>query len=269
VPAISDLIQRKSDGTYEHVQNVSDDASIASADIIQVYSSAVNLDWAVFQLPTSFALTPSSTYANVTIEGYQYLSNAVTYNDYSTSIGKYCVYDGANKRMAIGFTKGTTLANMRIALTDVVYRYQLATPVSTDIETSGLLTTEPSGTIYRQPAIAEAGIYASGLTILDSTYPIDSLESIYKVDFSTGLKTSMAVADAVIATDGLSFTHPSLANGDLVFFTYLYDDAFPVGESTITHYDSRYAVTDSGTGKVYKIGFAVTDGVISLTKTEV
>jgi hypothetical protein len=273
VPSISDLIQRKEDGTYEHIQNVSDTKDISSitwqitnmSDVQIVYYPSIN------NLYSDMKTFTGNTYmTNVYFDG-KLLTDVFSTGRTTANVGQY--YTTATPTIGFLFTLGTfaTVADAIAYMAEhvVEMNYQLATPVSTDIETSGLLTTEPSGTVYRQPAIAEAGIYASGLTILDSTYPIDSLESIYKVDFSTGLKTSMAVADAVIATDGLSFTHSSLANGDLVFFTYLYDDAFPVGESTITHYDSRYAVTDSGTGKVYKIGFAVTDGVISLTKTEV
>jgi hypothetical protein len=194
---------------------------------------------------------------NVVVDGWKELANI---NPEDTSVvGSFMT--NLDNRIRLYVSKGTygDIAVARIALSGTKVWYQLATPVVTPIQTSGILTTEPSGTVYLQPAIATAGIYSSGIIVLDGIYPIGTLETLYRVDFTTGVKTSLTVSGAVIAEDGLSFTHASLAAGDLVFFTYLFKDVYPVGESTITHYDSRYATTDRVTGKVYKIGFTVAD----------
>jgi len=95
------------------------------------------------------------------------------------------------------------------------------------------------------------------------------LEKLSKIDFMTGLETELDVSDAVIAEDKLSFTHPDLVEGDIVFFTYEYDRESTEGETEIEYYDSRYVVKDSVTGKFYKWHITVANGVPSIELKEV
>jgi hypothetical protein len=133
--------------------------------------------------------------------------------------------------------KGDTLG---IDATTLIY--QLATPIEIPIQTSGSLVSYPSGTVYIEPFVADAGIYADKMEVLYSDLPIKALEKISKVDFATGLETELDVSKTVIAGDKLSFTHRNLEAGDIVFFVYEYDRESTVGETEISYYDSRYVI---------------------------
>ena len=119
--------------------------------------------------------------------------------------------------------------------------YQLAEPIITPIETSGTLLSYPSGTIWIENVIADAGIYTDKFSILQQDLPIKEIEKISKVDFTTGIETELDVSQAVISTDKLSFTHPNLTENDIVFTTYFYDKEGTLGETTVTYYD-RYVL---------------------------
>ena len=80
------------------------------------------------------------------------------------------------------------------------------------------------------------------MEVLYSDLPIKALEKLSKIDFMTGLETELDITAAVIAEDKLSFTHPDLVEGDIVFFTYEYDRESTEGETEIEYYDSRYVI---------------------------
>ena len=147
--------------------------------------------------------------------------------------------------------------------------YQLAVPVKKPVQVSGTLVSYPSGTVYIEPYVADAGIYTDKMSVLHQDLPIKALEKISKVDFETGVETELDPAQAIIAADKLSFTHPDLEAGDIVFFVYEYDRESTVGETEIEYYDSRYVIKDSVTGKFYKWHIAVADGVPSIELVEV
>lgn len=145
--------------------------------------------------------------------------------------------------------------------------YTLATPTITPIAHAGLLNSNSNGTAYFEPIIADAGVYSSNLAIQLTDYPIASFESIRK--YANGTYTELNTATAVIASGGLSFTHPDLASGDLVMFTYAYNKESVGRSMTLTHYDNRYVKVDTANGKTYRIDFVVTNGVVVPTATEV
>lgn len=145
--------------------------------------------------------------------------------------------------------------------------YTLATPVITPISYGGVLNSAERGTVYHEPVIADAGVYSTNLAVQLTDYPITSFKSIRK--YANGTYTELNTATAIIASDGLSFTHPDLVSGDLVMFTYAYNKE-SIGRSiTLTHYDSRFVQADTANGKVYKIVPVVTNGVVSWTAVEV
>lgn len=145
--------------------------------------------------------------------------------------------------------------------------YTLATQIITPISHGGILNSAENGTVYHEPSIADAGVYSTKMDILLTDYPIATLEEIIKhVD---GVDTYLDVATAVIAGDGLSFTHPSLASGDLVLFTYAFSKETTNGNITATFYDSNVVKIDTVTGKAYRINEVVTNGVLTRTLTEV
>lgn len=160
--------------------------------------------------------------------------------------------------------KGDTLGIDATELT-----YQLAEPIITPINVVGTLLSNPSGTVYVEPVVADAGIYDKGISVLHQDLPIKYIEGVSKVDFTTGLETELDAAQCVMAGDKLSFTHPSLVSGDIAFFTYFHDLESTLGETTIEYYDSRHTLKDSVTGRFYKVVPIVSDGVLANQLVEV
>lgn len=99
----------------------------------------------------------------------------------------------------------------------VIFHYQLAEPetIQLDIPSQSLLSFE-NGTLLQEHAIGEVTFYGANCPVSDTKYPIEQLDFIKKVNPSTGAMTDLDVSQAVIAADGLSFTHPDLSVGDLV-----------------------------------------------------
>ncbi len=145
--------------------------------------------------------------------------------------------------------------------------YDLATPTIAPISYGGILNSAENGTVYHEPIIADAGVYDTKMDILLTDYPIATIEEIIKHE--NGVDTYLDVSTAVIAGDGLSFTHPDLADGDLVLFTYAFDKESTNGNITASFYDSNVVKIDTITGKAYKITDVVTNGVLTRTLTEV
>lgn len=143
----------------------------------------------------------------------------------------------------------------------------LTTPEIIPISYGGILNSAENGTVYHEPVIADAGVYGTKMDILLTDYPIATIEEIIKHE--NGVDTYLNVATAVVAGDGLSFTHPDLASGDLVLFTYAFDKESTNGNITATFYDSNVVKIDTVTGKAYRINEVVTNGVLTRTLTEV
>ena len=133
--------------------------------------------------------------------------------------------------------KGDTLG---IDATTLIY--QLAEPEIIPIQVSGSLTSHPNGTVFIEPFVADAGIYTDKMSVLHQDLPIKALEKISKVDFETGVETELDPAQAIIAADKLSFTHPDLTSGDIVFFVYEHGAEGTIPETEISYYDSRYVI---------------------------
>ena len=160
--------------------------------------------------------------------------------------------------------KGDTLGIDATELT-----YQLASPIVTPINVTGTLVGHPNGNVYWEPVLPVAGIYTGGIAVTDTDFPIDYIEKISKIDFMTGVETEVDVGQAVIAGDGLSFTHAELADGDIVFFTYYHAAEGTQPEITTEYYDSRFVLKDSVTGKFYKVVESVANATLTRTLVEV
>lgn len=165
--------------------------------------------------------------------------------------------------------KGTTLEQVKQQLAGTTLTYQLAEPVEIPIEVSGTLLSYPSGTVYVEPVVADAGVYTDKINVLHQDLPIDYIEKVSKIEFTTGLETELDASKMAINGDKLSFTHPDLTDGDIVFFTYFYSVEGTQGETIIEYYDSRHVLKDSVTGKFYKVVPTVADGVLSNILVEV
>ncbi len=163
-------------------------------------------------------------------------------------------------------TEGAAIEGGEAVYGDNIH-YTLATPEITPISYGGILNSAENGTVYHEPIIADAGVYDTKMDILLTDYPIATIEEIIK--YENGVNTYLNVASAVVASDGLSFTHPDLADGDLVLFTYAFDKESTNGNITATFYDSNVVKIDTVTGKAYKIEDVVTNGVLTRTLIEV
>lgn len=146
---------------------------------------------------------------------------------------------------------------------------ELAEPIITPIQVSGTLLSNPSGTVYVEPVVADAGIYNEGINVLHQDLPIDYIEKLSKVNFTTGLETELETSTVIINEDKKSFTHPELEDGDIVFFTYFHNVEGTQGELSLEYYDSRHVLKDTVTSKFYKIIQTVADGVLTDTLVEV
>ena len=160
--------------------------------------------------------------------------------------------------------KGDTLG---IDATTLIY--QLAEPVEIPIQVSGSLISHPNGTVYVEPIVADAGVYTDKMEVLHQDLPIKAIEKVSKVDFMTGVETELDISQAEISEDKLSFTHPELNAGDIVFFEYEYDVESTQGEAEVEYYDSRYTIKDDVTGKFYKWTLAVSNGIPAINLVEV
>lgn len=165
-----------------------------------------------------------------------------------------------------GLASGTGATVVTTELGSNVH-YTLATPTITPIAHGGLLNSNQNGTTYFEPVVADAGVYGTNLAIQLTDYPIASFESIRK--YANGTYTELSTATAVIAGDGLSFTHTGLTSGDLVMFTYNYNKESVGRSMTLTHYDNRYVIADTANSKVYRWIISSTNGVPSIVLTEV
>ncbi len=161
----------------------------------------------------------------------------------------------------VGFTDDSTGVKNWVALqynngTPLVIRYELVIPITTPIDSDGLI---PAGaSVFWEPVVADVGIYSTKFDILDTTRPISALDKLYKVDFETGVPT--LITDAVVAGGGLSFTSASLTVGDLVNVLYYYATANPEGLTTAEYLNSNVVFADTANGKYYKLNPVVTNG---------
>lgn len=184
------------------------------------------------------------------------------------SVGEYATETSTGGIVELVVPTGQTIESVYGGKT-ITLTYQLANPVEIPIQVSGNIVSHPSGTIYVDPATTAAGIYNAGISVTEQELNIKELEKISKIDFATGLETQLDVTKAVIAEDRLSFTHPDLIDGDIVFFEYVHDIEGTIPETEIEYYDSRYTIKDSVTDKFYKWNVTVADGVPGIGLVEV
>ncbi len=241
---------------------------LQSSDITQI-GNLTNVSYALIAKPTdakTYGYTTSyATDANVYLEGF-------TPSAFADDVTKtYTMYNSTTTEIGLIVPKGiyANLTEARAALTGKTLIYQLAEPIEIPIQVSGNLIGHPSGTVYVEKVLPDAGIYKDGFTVQYPNAPIQSIDKLIKYDFATGIETVLDGSKAEISQDGLSLTHPDLENGDMIFFDYHYDIESTEGEIEIEYYDSRYIVQDDVTGKYYKWNIKVSNGTPTVDLTEV
>ena len=240
--------------------------TLQESDIQSIYTGMTSFDIAEIKKPNDFIGFGSMTQTlNFSIEGYK--TTPVILNGNPIYLNCVTAYWN-NSQFALALNKGVTLAQAREMLVGKKLYYQLATPITENNVVTGTLLSYPKGLIICEPAIADAGVYDDGITILRTDYPIQSLETLCKVN-ADGTQTPLDVSAATITDAGTKITHPALFNGDIVAFTYFTASSGIIGEN-VYNYVNANGLTLGADGKYYKVGFAIdASGNISLTKTEV
>jgi uncharacterized repeat protein (TIGR02543 family) len=267
---VKDTIEYKN-GKYYYVQRVQE-YTLQASDVNGIDTSFNYVDWLFILKRTDDVLYNNSTGSLANSQAYRILGySAIASRSSVVSTGYYVVNYSVTIFM-LGVPKGTfaDLAAAKTALAGTDIYYQLATPITTEITADGVLNGYENGTVYVENAVKDMAIYNSGFVLTNTNYPISELETIIKIDKITGLQTVYSASNAVVAGDKLSFTHSSLANGDLVYITYKYLSPL-MSNTTITFIDNKQVVLGTGTsaGKYFKITPSVVDGAIVWVATEV
>ena len=252
-----------------YVQRVKE-YTLQASDITSLYTgSYVNIQTVLIKKPLDYISYNSkdATTLDFMLNGYV---SSLNFSDVVADIGT-CSNAAQFLHYILVAPTGTyaDLAAAQTALAGTKTWYQLATPIVTENVTSGIPISYPSGSIILEPALADAGVYTDKMSILQTAFPIASLESIKKINAITGEETPLDMSDVVIASGGLSFTHPSLVSGDVVFFTYFYAETGCYGSNSFSYYDSRYVIEDSANSKFYKWGITSASGTPTVALTEV
>jgi hypothetical protein len=256
-------IEKKTDGSSEEVER-NKLHELVAGDIANLTTTLTNVDIVAINKQAGDVVYNDSGTEVEKAQAILFPNFTAVINsgiDNTSNIGK--IYNASTTRYGLVVSKNTYV-NLAAAQNDLVnvkhtkIIYQLATPTRTPLRTSGTLLSYPSGTIYLEPYATGADIYASGISIVTTDFPIKALESVVKVDFNTGLETEIDISTAVIAGDGLSFTHSDLTDGDIIFFTYEFESYVPQGYKTFEYIDSRFVVYNSDDGKYYTWSIAVT-----------
>lgn len=134
-----------------------------------------------------------------------------------------CVWTGIASGTTQSGAVGYSAAISTIDTGYIPYRaiYQLATPVMTKYDPN-VLNAKPSGNIVIETFCKGEGYYNSGVTIDNTSYPINRLLYINKRNVTTGTITEVSTSTATIASNGLSFTLSGGATGDYYEYGYNY-----------------------------------------------
>jgi hypothetical protein len=257
-------IEKKTDGSSEEVER-NKLHELVAGDIANLTTTLTNVDIVAINKQAGDVVYNDSGTEVEKAQAILFPNFTAVINsgiDNTSNIGK--IYNASTTRYGLVVSKNTyvNLAAAQAALAGTKLIYQLSVETRTPITTSGQAYSYQSGTVYIEPYTADAGIYASGISVSASGFPIKALESISKVDYSTGLETPIDVSAAIVAPNGLSFTHTGLANGDIVFFTYEFASKVPQAYKTIEYLDSRFVFIDTVTGQAVQVVRTISNGVI-------
>lgn len=107
----------------------------------------------------------------------------------------------------------------------ITINYQLANPITSKVADRQILNAYPNGTLIVEPIFTDTKQY-SGKIINDfPTTPIQSIESLYKIDISSGQPTSVDLSKITIASDGLSFTIGGAVESEIYRYEARYDSS--------------------------------------------
>jgi hypothetical protein len=131
--------------------------------------------------------------------------------------------------------------------------YQLLQEEVAVIQWTGL-TCKKDGTVLIETIVPEVGFYGTQATTKHPAQLIGSVDRLYKVDRDAGIRTRLDVSKCVITTGKLGFTHPDLADGDLLDWDYVPETSYTQGYKSITVPTNMSATVEGlvGNSKVQK-----------------
>jgi len=247
---VKDTIEYR-DGKYYHIQRVGEHI-LVDADVNNYYTAPA--------ITTYIFITKPLDYVDATYNGWSSEENIIleTYNIHTTGASDIIENTGSvhasqivNFILIVKKEKYASLVAARADLVGIKLFYELAQPIETEIQVFGNILGHSNGTVYVESVMQDVALYNSKLDVPNVDYPIESLETIEVVG-ADGFITKLDVSDAVVASDGLSFTHPSLAVNDMVYFTYYYSDSNPFGNTIITYMNSKYVLPNQDSSRFYK-----------------
>jgi len=223
----------------KHVLTADDITSVYTGyDDAEVIDVAKPIDYA------SYGVAEAKT--NCTIDGYR------TVADVSLSAGLTSA-TWSELVFGVSMAKGTTLAMAKTALAGLTLTYALNTSnyEKTYNMVSGNLLAKPKGTVYFDNVIADANVYDSGFTILNTDFPIESVESAYKLNDDLS-QTEIDVSTITIDASKERFTSTAMTDDDIIIIDYIPDIDTVGGLNTLSYLNSTNLIPDESTGKYYK-----------------
>jgi hypothetical protein len=173
-------------------------------------------------------------------------------------------YDGLNYfEIITPRNQYASLAEAQADLAGTVIYYQLATPIITPLLTSGILQAKPNGTVYYEP-------YYEGSHQTDASSQI-TLPYEGTIDKVTGYDENLEPYE--VPSTGYTLVGTTLtitgATENEVYYVELSRTEPLAPELTVNTLNNEQVTLDSADGKYYQIGFTTTNGVPTVTATEV
>jgi len=175
------------------------------------------------------------------------------------------IYNASLVRYALVVPKGTyaSLAEAKADLAGTIIYYQLATPIITPLLTSGTLQAKQNGTVYFEP-------YYEGSHQTDTssqiTLPYEgTIKAVYGYDEDL---VEYLLDSSEYSRTGTTLTITDALEND-VFFVQMSRSEPLAPEMSVNVINNDQVTLDSADGKYYQIGFTTTNGVPTVTATEV
>jgi len=262
VPAISDKV-KVVNGEVVKVQNVATPTTIANLTYFAINTALTNVDRIYFSdMPDAFR---TSVFGNYQINGMREFDVDIgAILDDVVNVGGFYTSAIPDERIVFIVGKGTTLESFLASNGSKEVMYRLATPVTTNLTTSGILQAKPNGTVYFEP-------YYEGSHQTDAssqiTLPYEgTIEAVYGYD--EDLVEYLLDSSEYSLTDTTLTITGALENE--VFFVQMSRSEPLAPEMSVNTLNNEQVIADTSNGKFYKLVPTITDGVlVSQTPVEV
>jgi hypothetical protein len=266
VPAISDEV-KVVNGQLVKVQNVSEPTILdGSLGWTEDYSGTLTYRFVIPSLPNATISTSGrslETNADAPyIASLSIGSDIRLYCD-RTDLGYFYLRVEKTKVDAMSGTTVTDKFKTYLNLYPITLFYTLVTPLTTPLLTSGILQAKPNGTVYFEP-------YYEGSHQTDASSEI-TLPYEGTIDKLTGYDENLEpyeVPSTAYTLVGTLLTITGAVENE-VFYVELSRTEPLAPELIVNTLNNDQVTLDSADGKYYQIGFTTTNGVPTVTATEV